>query len=103
MATVIYSGKIDNDNKVRVLHGFIGESELDARRLLGEHANDCPKFGPAHRNGRTIEIVVDDVEYPEPTEDGISEFLAYGFEDEDEEPEEDDDEEPEEEDDDEEE
>jgi alkanesulfonate monooxygenase SsuD/methylene tetrahydromethanopterin reductase-like flavin-dependent oxidoreductase (luciferase family) len=76
MATAIYSVKIEHNNAIRVIHIFLGETEEEAQAALEAHANECPKFGPAYRNGRTIELSADVDELPEADEDSLEEFLA---------------------------
>jgi hypothetical protein len=75
MAHALYSFKVDDDGKVRIGHVFFGANEAAARRVLEEHAEICPKFGPAHRRGDTIELTEELEELPEADEDSLSEFL----------------------------
>jgi hypothetical protein len=75
MATALYSFKVDDDGKVRVGHVFFGATEAAARKALEEHAATCPKFGPAHRAGDTIEIAEELDALPAPDEESLKEFL----------------------------
>jgi hypothetical protein len=88
MATALYSFKVDDDGKVRVGHIFLGANETAARRVLEEHAEACPKFGPAYRHGDTIELVEEIDELPGADEESLKEFLDLEGE-EDDEPDED--------------
>jgi hypothetical protein len=75
MATALYSFKVDDDGKVRIGHIFFGATEAAARKVLEEHAEICPKFGPAHRRGDTIEVTEELYALPEANEESLSEFL----------------------------
>lgn len=97
MPIALYSAKIDGDGRVRVIHIFLASNEGEARKQLEQHAAGCAKFGPAVKEGNTIDIVADVDQLPEADEDSISEFLDLeDEEDEEEEPEEEGEEEPEE-------
>jgi len=90
MATALYSFKVDDDGKVRIGHVFFGANEAGARKVLEEHAEICPKFGPAHRRGDTIELSEELEELPEANEESLKEFLDLeGEEDDADDPEED--------------
>lgn len=86
MAIALHSFKIDNDGRVRVQHTFYADSEDEAQEMLEQHAEICPKFGPAFAAKDTVEI------YEEidclPTPDTVDEFVAGDFDEDDEEEEE---------------
>lgn len=83
MKTALHSFKIDSDGAVRVQHVFYGETEEDARSLLEEHAEACPKFGPAVAAGDTIEVTEELDALPTP--DTVDDFVPGEPDDEDEE------------------
>lgn len=85
MATALYSFKVDDDGKVRVGHVFFGATEAAARKTLEEHAEACPKFGPAHRAGDTIELTEELDAPPTADEESLKEFLGFDEGEEDEE------------------
>ena len=91
MAIALYSFKVDDDGKVRVGHVFFGATEAAARKVLEEHAEACPKFGPAHRRGDTIEIAEELDELPEADEESLKEFLDLDDDEDDDEEEEEED------------
>jgi hypothetical protein len=75
MASAIYSFKIDKDQKIRVIHVFLGEDDAEAEANLKAHAEACPKFGPAYRNKETVEIPVELDDLPEGDEEALTEWL----------------------------
>jgi hypothetical protein len=77
MATALYSFKVDDDGKVRVGHVFFGATDAAARKVLEEHAESCPKFGPAHRRGDTIELSEEIDTLPKADEESLKEFLDF--------------------------
>ena len=83
MATALYSFKVDDDGKVRVGHVFFGATDAAARKVLEEHAEACPKFGPAHRRGDTIELTEEIDAVPAPDEESLKEFLGFDDDEED--------------------
>lgn len=70
-----------------MFHGFLAGGERDAEKDLEGHAGVCPQFGPAHRNGETIDVAVDVDELPEFDEESIQDWIdeLLGIEDEEEE------------------
>ena len=74
MPTVLYSFKKDRNGRI-ILHGFCAPNAKEAEKMLAEHAAACPQFGPAHREGQTIDIAVDIDELPEFEESSLEEFL----------------------------
>jgi hypothetical protein len=75
MASAIYSFKIDKDQKIRVIHVFLGKDDAEAEANLKAHADACPKFGPAFRNKETVEIPVELDDLPEGDEEALTEWL----------------------------
>jgi hypothetical protein len=96
MSIALYSFKEDKNGEISVAHIFFGKTEEEATQNLKAHADICPKFGPAHKAGTTIERFVEIDHIPLPDDGDIDEFLDLEDGD-DEEDEEDDDAEPEEE------
>jgi hypothetical protein len=84
MPTALYSFKIDSDGRVRVGHIFFAANDAEAEKLLKAHADACPKFGPAHKAGETIEIGVELDTLPEADEASLEEFLEIDDDDEEE-------------------
>ncbi len=78
MPTAIFSFKIDSD-KVSVAHIFFGEDDAEAEASLKAHAEICPKFGPAYRGGKTVEIPVDMTELPPVDPDELQDWLDDEF------------------------
>jgi len=78
MATALFSFKIDND-KVSVLHVFFGEDDAEAEANLKAHAEVCPKFGPAFRGGKTVEIPIEITELPPTDPDELQEWVDDEF------------------------
>lgn len=85
MPIALHSFKIDADGKIRVAHTFYADDEDEARVLLLEHAQACPKFGPAYRAEETIEIAEEIDALPEGDEDDLADFLNLEEEEEEEE------------------
>jgi len=80
MAIALHSFKIDSDGEIRICHTFYGETEAEAEATQKAHAKDCPHYGPALAQGKTIDITEDLDELPVPEEAALLELL--GFEDE---------------------
>ena len=98
MPTVLYSFKKDRNGRI-IVHGFMAPNATEADKMLQEHATHCPQFGPAHREGHTIDIAVDVDQLPEFEEGSLEEFLELDDdEEEDDEPEDEEEEETEDED-----
>ncbi|MGH8863089.1 MAG: hypothetical protein ACREVZ_00330 [Burkholderiales bacterium] len=75
MPIALHSFLIDPHGKIRMAHVFYADDEDAARVLLLEHAQACPKFGPAYRGKETIEIIEEIDAYPEAEEDELADFL----------------------------
>jgi len=73
-----------NSNGHIMFHGFLAPNEREAGKDLEAHASVCPQFGPAHREGKTIEQAIDIDSLPEFDEESIGEFCddLFGLEDE---------------------
>lgn len=74
MPTMLLSFKKNSNGRI-MFHGFTAPGERDAEKDLEGHAGICPQFGPAHRNGETIDVAVDVDELPEFDEESIQEWL----------------------------
>jgi len=81
----IYSAKVDDDGRVRVIHIFLGPNEQECEKLQEKHAKGCLSYGPALEAEKTIDIVADVDKLPEADEDSISDFLDLEDEEEEEE------------------
>lgn len=86
MPMMLLSFKKNSNGRI-MFHGFLAPGERDAEKDLEGHAGVCPQFGPAHRNGETIDQAIEIDELPEFDEESIAEFCddLFGLEDEDEE------------------
>ena len=73
--TALFSFKRDKDGKIRVCHIFFGEDEDQAEKNLQEHAEICPKFGPAYQADETVEIPVEVTELPEGDQDDLEAWI----------------------------
>lgn len=71
MAIALHSYKIDDDGEIRVCHTFYGDTLAEAEKVLADHAEICPKYGPAYKADDTIEVV-DEIE-DLPTTDSVLE------------------------------
>jgi predicted RNase H-like HicB family nuclease len=76
MAFAIYSAKPGKHGLAGLTHIAFGETEDEARENLEAHADVCPKFGPAYRNGKTIEVVTEIDEIPQFDERSIEDFIG---------------------------
>jgi hypothetical protein len=74
MAILLLSFKLEN-GKVGVVHGFFGRTQGEAEMAMAQHAEICPKFGPAYRADETVEFPVDVESIPEGDGDAIEEWL----------------------------
>jgi len=85
MPTLLLSFKRISDSEI-LIHGTLAPNAGRAAKMMEEHAGICPKFGPAHKAGETIEQEIDVDEIPEFDEDAIGEWLdiEFGFDEEDE-------------------
>jgi hypothetical protein len=75
MAILLLSFKLEN-GKVGVVHGFFGRTQGEAELALAQHAEICPKFGPAYKADQTVEFPLDVHSIPEGDGDAIEEWLA---------------------------
>ena len=75
MAIALISFKVDPDGKVRVAHIFFAASQAAAEAELRQHADVCPKFGPAWRGNQTIEFAREIPELPPADGDDLEEWL----------------------------
>ena len=94
MPTVLLSFKKNASGRV-MFHGFTAPGDAAAEKDLEAHASVCPQFGPAHRNGETIERVIEVESLPEFDEESIDEWIddMFGIDDEEDEEEEEEEEE----------
>lgn len=92
MAIVLYSFKKTSSGLI-MFHGFMAPNAARAEKELQGHAGVCPQFGPAHREGQTIDIEVEVDDLPEFDEQSIEEFLELDGDDEEEDEDDDEDEE----------
>lgn len=81
MAIAIYSAKPGKNGKTGVLHVFFGETSEEAWKALEDHADICPKFGPAYAENKTIEVEVEFDAVPDFDEMSIEEFAGVDGED----------------------
>lgn len=79
MPTAVFSFKVDEDKRVRVLHVFFAPSKHAADAELAGHAQVCPKFGPAFRSDQTIEFAREIAELPPADGDDLEEWLDQYF------------------------
>lgn len=75
MPVALHSWIREKDGTLRVRHTFFAETEEEAESLLKQHANGCGHFGPAVADDRTIEILEDIDELPDP--DNLDEFEGF--------------------------
>lgn len=66
MPVALHAHKVDADGEIRVTHIFYGATEEDAQSGLDAHADICPKFGPADREGDVITVFEEIDELPTP-------------------------------------
>jgi hypothetical protein len=81
--------------KVKVEHVFYGETEEEAQAAMDAHAAGCKAFGPAVKDGETVEQIEDLEAGDWPTAEELVEELADDEPEEEGEEEEDEEEEPE--------
>lgn len=65
MAVALIVDKLDPDGMITVRHTFFGETIEECERLRDRHAAGCQAFGPANREGKTIERTEHISEIPE--------------------------------------
>jgi hypothetical protein len=75
MPTAVFSFKIDPDGSVSVGHIFFGATKTAADAALRQHAEICPKFGPAFRTNQTIEYAREIDSLPPADGDALEEWL----------------------------
>lgn len=92
MPTLLLSFKRISDSEI-LIHGTLAPNVGRAAKMMEDHAGICPKFGPAHKLGETIEQEIDVEAIPAFDVDAIGEWLddEFGFEGEEETEEEEDD------------
>lgn len=76
MPFAIHSFKVDADGRIRIAHVFYGRDEDEAVKHLEEHADICPKYGPAYKADQTIEVGMEIDELPQPDETALQEFVG---------------------------
>jgi len=75
MPTAIFSFKIEPDGGVSIAHVFFGATKAAAEAALRQHAEICPKYGPAWRSNQTIEFAREVAELPPADGDELEEWL----------------------------
>jgi hypothetical protein len=76
MATAVFSFKIEHtDGKVTMAHVFFGATKAAAEAQMRQHAEICPKYGPAFHAGKTIEFAREIEELPPADGDDLEEWL----------------------------
>jgi hypothetical protein len=73
--TAIFSFKIEADGSVSIAHVFFGPTKAAAEGLMRQHAEICPKYGPAWRTNQTVEFAREIVELPPADGDALEEWL----------------------------
>jgi hypothetical protein len=81
MPIAIYSAKPGTHGLCGIIHVFFGQTEAAARQAMEDHADICPKYGPAYREGKTIEVIAEIDEIPAFDERSIEEFADVSDED----------------------
>lgn len=74
MPTVLFSFKKTSDGGI-MFHGFLAPNDKAADKMLKGHANVCPQFGPAVRDGLTLDHYIEVEELPEWDAEEIEEWL----------------------------
>jgi hypothetical protein len=76
MPTAVFSFKIEHrDGAVTVGHIFFGATKHAAEAQMRQHAEICPKYGPAFRGGETIEFAREIAELPPADGDELEDWL----------------------------
>ncbi len=75
MPAALFSFKVDPDGQVRIAHVFFGPTKAAAEAELRQHAEVCPKFGPAYKANQTIEYARELVDLPPSDGDELEEWL----------------------------
>jgi hypothetical protein len=73
--TAIFSFKIEADGSVSIAHVFFGATKAAAEAMMRQHAEICPKYGPAWRTNQTIEFAREIAELPPADGDALEEWL----------------------------
>jgi hypothetical protein len=84
MPIAIHSFMLDPDGEIHICHTFFGLTKAQALELQDTHAQHCPQYGPAVRQGNTIDIVEEIESMPVADEEELLEFLDLSTEEEDE-------------------
>jgi hypothetical protein len=79
MPTLLLSFKRGDRGEI-LIHGTLAPSETRAAAMMQEHADICPKFGPAFKGDETIEEEIEVESIPEFNEEAIAEWIAEVFE-----------------------
>lgn len=74
MGVALHSYKIDPDGEIRIRHTFYAPTETEALELKELHADACPAYGPAVKAGRTVDVLVEDVDPP--TEEDAEDYTG---------------------------
>jgi hypothetical protein len=77
--TAVFSFKIEPDGTISIAHVFFGATKAAAEALLRQHAEICPKFGPAWRTNQTIEFAREIDSLPPTDGDALEEWLDDEF------------------------
>jgi hypothetical protein len=79
MPTAVFSFKVDADGKVTIAHVFFGATKAAAEAEMRQHADVCPKYGPAFRTNQTIEFAREIPELPPADGDDLEDWLDEIF------------------------
>lgn len=74
MPTLLLSFKRNSDSEI-LIHGMLAPNAGRSEKMMEQHANVCPKFGPAVRAGETIEQEIEVDTIPDFDEVSIGEWL----------------------------
>jgi hypothetical protein len=75
MPTAVFSFKIEPGGHVSIAHVFFGATKAAAEAELRQHAEICPKYGPAWRSNQTIEFAREIAEMPPADGDDLEAWL----------------------------
>ena len=75
MPTAIFSFKIEPDGTIAIAHVFFGATKTAAEAAMRQHAEICPKYGPAWRTNQTIEFAREINAMPPADGDDLEEWL----------------------------
>jgi hypothetical protein len=79
MATALFSFIFDGKSAPRLGHMTFGDDDVAADAALEAHAEICPKFGPAFRGKKTVQIYVEISELPPADEEALQEWFDDEF------------------------